>query len=86
MQIGGDLSNSLGLITDIEKKIIKHSAATEEGSSGSPLIKRYNNNLVLGIHFGVEKNIKNKVIINLATPFDIIIKEIKNKLFKKNRN
>ena len=81
---GGDLSNSLGKITAVENKIIKHSAATEEGSSGSPLIKRYNDIVVIGMHVGVEKNIKNEVIINVATPFDIIIKDITNKLFNKN--
>jgi len=52
---GGDLSNSSGIITNIENIRIKHSASTEEGSSGSPLIKRYNHNLVIGIHFGAEK-------------------------------
>ena len=80
---GGDLSKSLGKITAVENKIIEHSAATEEGSFGSPLIKRYNDILVIGIHFGVEKNIKNEVIINVAIPFDIIIKDIKNKLLNK---
>ena len=83
---GGDLSNSPGIIADIENIKIKHSAATEEGSSGSPLIKRYNNNLVIGRHLGYEKNKKNEDIINLATPFDIIIKDIRHKLLNKNNN
>ena len=52
---GGDLSNSPGKIMDIENIIIKHIAATEVGLSGSSLIKRYNNNLVIGIHFGQKK-------------------------------
>ena len=79
---GGDLANSSGIIMDIENIRIKHSASTEEGSSGSPLIKRYNNNLILGIHLGVEKEYK----INVATPFDIIIKDIKDKLLNKNND
>ena len=49
---GGDLAYSSGIIMDIDNIRIKHSASTEEGSSGSPLIKRYNNNLILGIHVG----------------------------------
>ena len=51
---GEDLSNSPGIITDVENIKIKHSAITEEGSSGSPLIKRYNNNLVIGIHLAMK--------------------------------
>ena len=39
---------------------------TESGSSGSPLIKRYNNNLIIGIHYGAEKDeITDKYLYNL---------------------
>ena len=76
-----ELSFAKGEILNIEEddgedKIL-HNASTQYGSSGSPLIKRYNNNLILGIHFGKkkEKN-ENGIIINVATPFDIIIKNI----------
>ena len=80
---GGDISNSLGIITEVENTIIRHSASTNYGSSGSPLIRRYNNILVLGIHFGI-KSINEENEINVATPFDVIIKDIKNQLFDKN--
>ena len=60
------------MITDIENEIIEHTVDTFYESCGSPLIKRYNNNLVLGIHFDYKKK--------LAIPFDLIIKDIKNKL------
>ena len=56
-----------------------------EGSSGSPLIRRYNNNLILGIHTsGVDiNNNSNNQWVNFATPFDIIIKDIKEQLSNK---
>ena len=73
---GGELSFDHGIIIDIGDNQIKHSVSTLEGSSGSPIIKRYNNTLVLGIHFGGENDGR----CNYATPFDIIIKDIKNKL------
>ena len=69
---GGELFYSNGIITDIENEIIEHTANTLYGSSGSPLIRRYNNKFILGIHFGADLE-KTK---NLATPFDIIIKDI----------
>ena len=71
---GNKLSHSIGKIIKVENHKIIHNASTLEGSSGSPLIKRYNINIVLGIHFGGQKD------NNLATPFDIIIKDIKSKL------
>ena len=80
---GDKLSQALGKILDIKDNEIKHSAATLIGSSGSPLIKRYNVNLVIGIHYGGDnkKYLKNnEFIYNYATPFDIIIKDIKYKL------
>ena len=80
---GDKLSHALGRILDIEDNEIKHSVPTLLGSSGSPLIKRYNINLVIGIHYGGdnEKYLKNnESIYNYATSFDIIIKDIKNKL------
>ena len=76
-----ELSFAKGEILNIEEEEdedkILHNASTKYGSSGSPLIKRYNNNLILGIHYGKkkEKN-ENGITINIATPFDIIIKNI----------
>ena len=76
----GRLSHGSGKILDIESHIIKHSASTEKGSSGSPLIKRYNNKLIFGIHFGARIDFNQK-LYNLAIPFDVIIKDIKDRLF-----
>ena len=86
---GEKLSHDHGIILDIKDNEIKHSVATLSSSSGSPLIKRYNINLVIGIHYGGEKEKyeRNKgFIYNYATPFDIIIKDIKNKIFNNKIN
>ena len=83
----GELSFALGKIVDIKDDIICHNVNTDNGSSGSPLIKRYNNNLIIGIHSGAEKDeITDEYIYNLAIPFDIIIKDIKDKLFNYKNN
>ena len=79
---GGELAYDSGRIMDIKDNIIKHSVATTDGSSGSPLIKRYYTNLVIGIHFGGQKlkMSENEKLYNMATPFDAIIKDIKKQL------
>ena len=82
---GGELSHSLGKIINISNNIIIHSASTLYGSSGSPIIKRYNINMVLGIHFGELKDKYNHYKSNLATPFNIIINDIKNKVNNLNK-
>jgi len=80
---GDKLSSALGRILDIKDNEIKYSVPTLPDSSGSPLIKRYNINLVIGIHYGGdnEKYLRdNEFIYNYATSFDIIIKDIKYQL------
>ena len=84
----GNLRFHCGKILDIQNNIIKHSVPTKGGSSGSPLIKRYNINLIVGIHYGAlstekeEKSENNEdkssddSEYNLATPFDVIIKDM----------
>ena len=74
---GQKLGYDHGIIIDIKDNIIRHSVSTLAGSSGSPLIKRYNLDLILGIHFGGDKVDKTS---NYAIPFDIIIKDIKYQL------
>ena len=69
----GNLRFHCGKILDIQNDLIKHNVPTKGGSSGSPLIKRYNNNLIVGLHFGA-KIYDDKC--NLATPFDVIIQDI----------
>ena len=73
---------------NIDNNIIKHSVATTYGSSGSPLIKRFNTNLVIGIHLGGQKfkMSDNKNMYNIATCFDVIIEDIKNQLFYNKKN
>ena len=80
---GQTLSHDLGKIIDIKDNKIKHSVSTLRGASGSPLIKRYNLNLILGIHCGGDKEDKT---FNYAIPFDIIIKDIKDQLFNNKKN
>ena len=77
---GGELKHSSGRILDIVNNEIHHSSATYYASSGSPLIKRYNNKLILGIHRGDVTNINKKVLFNLAIPFNIIIEDINSKI------
>ena len=78
----GILSFSFGQITGIKNDIITHNANTKEGSSGSPLIKRYNNNLILGIHIG--SDVINHKTINIATSFDIILEDIASRILNNN--
>jgi len=73
--LGGKISHSVGRINEVKNNIINHTASTLGGSSGSPLIKRSNIDLILGIHFGAEGG-----HLNLGTPFSIIIEDIKYKL------
>jgi len=69
---GNDLSFSYGSILSLKDNTILHSASTEGGSSGSPIIKRSNENYIIGLHYG---GIKNKY--NLATCFNSILDNIK---------
>jgi V8-like Glu-specific endopeptidase len=63
---GKDLSFSHGIIKSIKDSIIVHNASTEEGSSGSPVIRRSDKNYVIGLHFGGKKK-KNKEKKNIYT-------------------
>ena len=75
------LSYSDGKITDISNNIIKYSTSTQVVSYGSPLIKREDKELILGMHIGVDeyKNSEDQFKY-FATPFDIIKKSIKREL------
>jgi surface protein len=72
---------SSGKILYIQNNIMVHSAVTNRGSSGSPLIRRNRNelNYIVGIHFGTLKDYKN---YNLATSFDNILNDLKNKIIE----
>jgi len=75
---GDEISFSQGQILSINEKIIIHSASTEEGSSGSPIILRNNqyNYKIMGVHFGGNKD-RNQ---NYASPLSQIIYDLKTKV------
>ena len=82
--LGNELSFSYGKILSLEEKRIYHSGSTEEGSSGSPIIRRSKNNYIIGLHYGgiikeknKEKNKEKEIYsFNLATTFDSILNDI----------
>ena len=71
---GNGLSFSCGKILSLKDNTINHSASTEEGSSGSPIIRRNKVNCIIGLHFAGVK--KDKNIFNVATIFNSILEDI----------
>ena len=67
---GNELSFSIGKIISIEDNKIKHTSSTEGGSSGSPIISRYSNSSVIGLHYGTNNK------FNLSITIDSIIKDL----------
>ena len=67
-----DLSFSYGKVLSLKDNKIFHSASTDNGSSGSPVIRRSKDNNIIGLHYGVYKE-----KYNLATCFDSILDNIK---------
>ena len=75
---GNELSFSYGKITSLLENKIKHTASTEEGSSGFPIIRRCKEKYIIGLHFGGCKKDGNiEYSFNLATLFDDILYDIK---------
>ena len=72
-----DLSYSLGQIIKKNNYTIYHSASTEVGSSGSPIINRKDCS-VIGIHYGGTNN------YNTANDINYILSDIKSKLLNIN--
>ena len=70
-----DLSFSYGKILSLKDNKINHSASADEGSSGSPIIKRCQENNLIGLYYG---GIKNKY--SLAICFDSILDNIKEQI------
>ena len=64
-------SFSCGKILSLNSNRILHSASTDNGSSGSPIIRRCEEKYIIGLHYG---GIKGE--INFATLFDSIIYDI----------
>ena len=69
---GNDISISYGKILLIKENKIRHSASTNSGSSGSPIIRRSKENYIIGLHYGGHKNNK----YNIATNFNSILQDI----------
>jgi len=74
---GNDLSFSYGKILSLKGNKIKHNASTDNGSSGSPIIRRSKENYIIGLHYGGIKNKEDVFKFNLATLFDSILDNIK---------
>ena len=77
-----DLSFSLGQIIKYDNNLpyFLHTASTEKGSSGAPIINRNQINKIIGIHFGGTKNRK----ANMAYPIGEILKNIRKNIYNKN--
>jgi len=74
---GSDLSFSYGKIKSLKNSKIKHNASTDDGSSGSPIIRRSKDNYIIGLHFGCfKKKNKEEYKYNLGTSFDSILDNI----------
>ena len=71
-----EFSFSQGIIKRVCKNKIYHSAPTDLGSSGSPIILINDNFRICGLHFRVDK----KENSNLATPMNVITKDIESKI------
>ena len=76
---GNDLSFSYGKILSLHNNSIIHSASTEKGSSGSPIIRRCKDNYIIGLHFGEYKQ-KKGLQFNIATIFNSILDDIRDQL------
>ena len=73
------LSHYSRKILEINSKI-KYNLGPLSCQSGSPLINKYNNNLIFGINTLKKEKLDNTTF-NLATPFDVILKNIKWQIF-----
>jgi len=82
---GNDLSFSYGKILSFKDDKIIHTAATEIGASGSPIIRKCKENYIIGLHFGGFKKNNKEYRFNLATSFESILNNIKNQ-FNENKN
>ena len=78
---GNDISFSNGKIILLKDNQIIHNASTEKGSSGSPIIRRSDENYIIGLHFGGgRKKNKDKYLYNLSTNFLSILNDIKEQI------
>ena len=84
---GNELCFSYGKVLSLNDNNIIHSASTKDGSSGSPIIRRSEDNYIIGLHHGGIKNENNNFIFNLATSFDSILNKINkpNKIIRQEK-
>ena len=74
---GKEISFSYGKIRLIKDDKIVHSASTNKGSSGSPIIRKcLKNYYIIGLHYGGKKNGKNIYLYNFGTLFNYILYDI----------
>ena len=74
---GNELCFSYGKIKLIKDNIIIHNASTKERSSGSPIIRRSEENYIIGLHYGGYKKKENiDYSFYLGTIFDYILNDI----------
>ena len=74
---GNELCFSYGKILSLKDNDIIHSASTKDGSSGSPIIRRSEDNYIIGLHHGgIKKENNIDYSFNLATNFDSILNNI----------
>ena len=78
---GNELTFSDGTIIGIKNDIILHNCSTYVGSSGSPIISRYSDNSIIGLHFGCSND---KYNFNLSISIISIINDIKNTNYMNN--
>ena len=75
---GNEMSFSYGKIKAVNENKLAHTASTDNGSSGSPIIRRCKENYVIGLHFGGNKN------NNMATKINSILEDISEDILKPN--
>ena len=73
-----ELLFSSGKVVSIEGDTIKHTCPTSKGSSGSPILLRYFNYNIIGLHYGGEKKRNYNFSTNINSIIDDIIKKKKS--------
>ena len=73
---GNELCFSYGKVLSLKENYIVHTASTKDGSSGSPIIRRSEDNYIIGLHYGGFKKKNKKFSFNLATSFNSILIDI----------
>jgi len=74
-------SFSFGKILSLKDNKLIHNSSTDNGSSGSPIIRRNKENYIIGLHKGGIKKNKNEYKFNIAIFFDSILDNIKEQYY-----